>query len=158
MNQNLRKRAQQTVGICCGITEAKTKVFFLHYSYSLGVLTLTNFQNSSWKIALVYNLLISIVSLSLCRDFYDYVTDQNQLVLVCSHGDKTMSEAVNLPSSRMESCIIQLERLQGKKSTVYFYVLDDETANCWGKIVSTAEEKMLCFLVISEKLLQKGII
>lgn len=64
-----------------------------------------------------------------------------------------MSEAVNLPSSRMESCIIQLERLEGKKSTVYFYVLDDETANCWGKIVSTAEEKMLCFLVISEKLL-----
>lgn len=70
-----------------------------------------------------------------------------------------MSEAVNLPSSRMESCSVSFNlRNQKKKSTMYFYVLDDERANCWGRIGSTAEERMLCFLGISEDYYRKGII
>lgn len=39
---------------------------------------------------------------------------------------------------------------------MYFHVLDDERANCWEKIESTAKERMLCFLGINERLLYEG--
>lgn len=66
-----------------------------------------------------------------------------------------MSEAVNLPSSRMENCSVSynLRGQEKKNSTMYFHVLVDERANCWGKIAPIAEERMLCFLGTSERLL-----
>lgn len=105
------------LGYAVALPRQRQKYFFSITHIAWVFLSCLVSRITVWKIALVHSLLISIVSLSLCRDFYDYVIDKNQLVLVCSHGDKIMSEAINLPSSRMESCSVSYNlRDQEKKN------------------------------------------